>query len=491
MALYHFHADLIRRSAGQSAVAAAAYRAGDKLHCDYYGNDADYTKKSGVICSEILLPSHAPPECADRETLWNAVEQVEKNKKAQLAYSYDIALQNELTMEENIALARRFLMEQFVSKGMIVDFAVHAPDPKDGGIPNPHFHVLCPIRPIDDTGKWGAKQHREYVLDEYGQRVLDEAGNYVFNAVPTTDWGEKETLLHWREEWANYVNHALEQKGLPCRIDHRSYVDRGMEETPTVHEGPTVRAMEAKGIRTNVGELNRWIRSTNAAIRSLRKKIADLMSWLGEVKEELSRPQSPKLTDILTAYYTQRNAGAWSSKAKAGNLKQYAETVNYLMENNLYTVEELEAYASGLYQKMDALREQINQAQGRSKEITDLLNFAEMYAETKPVFDQLNKIKFKKRREKFQAEHENELRRFYLARRKLKDHFSENGKLPISAWRRELAGLEQTVSGIKAEHLPLREEWKKLLQVRTCVSNTLRQPEQSPRRRQHDHDVHL
>ena len=334
MALYHFHADLIRRSNGQSAVAAAAYRAGEKLHCDYYGNDADYTKKSGVICSEILLPSHAPKEYADRETLWNAVEQVEKNKNAQLAYSYDIALQNELTMEENIAIARRFLQEQFVSKGMIVDFAIHAPDPQGGGIPNPHVHVLCPVRPIDESGKWGAKQHREYVLDENGNRVLDEAGNYVFNAVATTDWGEKETLLHWREEWTSYVNRAFKEKSLPCRIDHRSYADRGIDETPTVHEGPTVRAMEAKGIRTNVGDLNRRIRATNAAIQRLRKKIAELLSWLSEIKEELSAPQSPKLTDILAAYYGQRNAGAWSSKAKAGNLKRYTETVNFLLEKN-------------------------------------------------------------------------------------------------------------------------------------------------------------
>ena len=97
MALYHFHADLIRRSKGQSAVAAAAYRAGENLHCDYYGNDADYTKKGGVICSGVLLPPHVPKEYADRETLWNAVEQVEKNPKAQLAYSYDIALQNDDT----------------------------------------------------------------------------------------------------------------------------------------------------------------------------------------------------------------------------------------------------------------------------------------------------------------------------------------------------------------------------------------------------------
>ena len=266
MALYHFHADLIRRSKGQSVVAAAAYRAGEKLRCDYYGNEADYTRKKGVVLTDILLPPLAPKEYADRETLWNAVEQAEKNAKAQLAYSYDIALQNELSIEENIALARQFLQEQFVSKGMIVDFAVHTPDLESGGIPNPHFHVLCPVRPIDETGKWGAKQRREYVIDEQGQRIRDEAGNYVWNAVPTTDWGAKGTLLHWREEWAGYVNRALERKGLPCRIDHRSYADRGMEETPTVHEGPTVRAMEAKGIQTDVGNLNRWIRSTNAAI---------------------------------------------------------------------------------------------------------------------------------------------------------------------------------------------------------------------------------
>lgn len=97
----------IKRSVGQSAVAAAAYRAGEKLHSAYYGEDSDYTRKGGVICSEILLPSHAPPEYADRETLWNAVEKAERGKKAQLAYSFDIALQNEFSMQENIDLARQ------------------------------------------------------------------------------------------------------------------------------------------------------------------------------------------------------------------------------------------------------------------------------------------------------------------------------------------------------------------------------------------------
>ena len=202
IALYHFHVTQIKRSAGQSAVAAAAYRSGEKLHSEYYGEDSDYTRKGGVICSEILLPAHAPQEYADRETLWNAVEKVERGKKAQLAYSFDIALQNEFSMEENINLARQFLLEQFVRRGMIVDFAVHSPDKEDGGISNPHFHVMCPIRPIEPNGKWGNKQRREYVLDEDGNRIPDGTGDYVFNAVPTTDWGSPETLEHWRQTWA-------------------------------------------------------------------------------------------------------------------------------------------------------------------------------------------------------------------------------------------------------------------------------------------------
>ena len=100
IALYHFHVTQIKRSAGQSAIASAAYRSGEKLHSEYYGEDSDYTRKGSVICSEILLPSHAPPEYTDRETLWNAVEKAERGKKAQLAYSFDIALQNEFSMQE-------------------------------------------------------------------------------------------------------------------------------------------------------------------------------------------------------------------------------------------------------------------------------------------------------------------------------------------------------------------------------------------------------
>ena len=219
MALFHLSVTQTKRSAGQSAIASAAYRAGERLYSEYYGEYSDYTRKGGVICSDILLPSHAPPEYADRQTLWNAVEKAERGKNAQLAYSFDIALQNEFSLEENIALARQFLLENFVSRGMVVDFAVHQPDREDGGIPNPHFHVLCPIRPIEQNGKWGLKQRRVYELDEDGNRIRDADGKFVFNAVPTTDWGSPETLEYWRQTWAELCNGKFAEKGLDVRMN--------------------------------------------------------------------------------------------------------------------------------------------------------------------------------------------------------------------------------------------------------------------------------
>ena len=225
MALFHFTVDQTKRSEGQSAIASAAYRSGEKLYSEYYGEYSDYTRKGGVICSEILLPPHAPPEYADRQTLWNAVEKAERGKNAQLAYSFEISLQNEFSLEENIALARKFLLEHFVSRGMTVDVSFHEKEHGDGGTPNPHFHFLCPIRPIEQDGKWGLKQRRVYELDEDGNRIRDADGNFVFNAVPTTDWGRPETLEYWRQTWAEMCNAKFAEKGLDVRIDHRSYRD--------------------------------------------------------------------------------------------------------------------------------------------------------------------------------------------------------------------------------------------------------------------------
>ena len=111
---------------------------------------------------------------------------------------------------------------------------------------------------------------------------------------------------------------------------YTSYERQGVELLPTVHEGATVRAMEKKGIRTEKGEFNRWIRATNAVIRDIKKKITLLFDWIAEAKAELAKPQAPDLVSLLNAYYTQRRAGAYSQKGKVSNLKEMNETFNYL-----------------------------------------------------------------------------------------------------------------------------------------------------------------
>lgn len=454
MALYHFHVGQIKRSAGRSAVEAAAYRAGEKLYSEYYGLTSDYTRKGGVIHSEILLPPHAPSEYADRQTLWNAVEEVERNKNAQLAYSFDIALQNEFSTDENITIARQFLLENFVSRGMIADFAVHQPD-KENGIPNPHFHVMCPIRPLNPDGTWGAKQRRVY------------RANGKFDAVPTTDWGRPETLEAWREAWSALCNAKFEEKGLPCRIDHRSYKRQGIEQIPTVHEGVAVRQMEDKNIVTNKGEHNRWIRSATAMLRTLGERIKTLVDWLSDARVKLDKPYSPSLAKLLADYYDARNAGAWSNKAKVGNLKRLTSAIAYLEENGLHTLDDLEARLDSLHSSLDEAKTALDSNKKRSKALRELLRYAELYERFKPLHDQLNAIRWKTKREQFKAENEIELRQFYLARRKLSD------SIHAADWQRELAKLGRESDATYAEYKALHSELAKLLDVKYCVDRAL------------------
>ena len=440
-----------------------------------------------MVCSEILLPPHAPAEYADRQTLWNAVEKAEQHPKAQLAYSFDFALQNEFSMEENIALARQFLLDEFVSRGMTVDFAVHQPD-REGGIPNPHVHVMCPIRPLDEHGRWGAKQHRVYELDENGNRIRDEAGNYVFNAVPTTDWGRPETLEHWREAWTGLCNAKFAEKGLAVRIDHRSYERQGIDRLPTIHEGPAVRQMEARGIRTDKGSLNRLIRAVNALLRKIRDEIEATAEWIGEETDELRKPEAPFIAELLGEYYTMRNAGAYSNKAKVGNLKRYSEDVAFLQTRGIVDVDGLHAFVSDIDGRYGTLNATLKKKAARMKELDGLLRLAEDYARLKPIVDGLPpKGGFGKKREKYLAEHDSEMRQYYAVKRRL-DSSLPDRKLTPKAWQAELDMLSREYAAGQAEASSLWGELKKLRDIRYKVDTVLhdRQREQPQKNREYE-----
>lgn len=476
MACYHFTLKQVSRGKGASAVAKAAYHSGERLSDTYYGTVHDYTKKAGIVYKEIFLPPHAPERLKDRETLWNEVEQVEKNKRAQLANNFEIALMNEFSMEENILLVKAFVKEQFVTRGMIADVAIHDPPRKPGEEPNPHIHVMCPMRPLNEDGTWGVKQKKEIVLDENGQPVIGSNGKPKERAYSVTGWNSKETLQEYRKAWADMVNEFAELTNTPIRVDHRSLKEQGIDRLPTVHEGPEVRAMEKKGIRTTIGDLNRMIRYVNARIAQVR----ELFDWIKSRKQELeekfeaakSEIRSPNLANYLMDYYDKRNKNAeqfqyGTRKAKVTNLKQLAEITSYLEQEQIKTPAQLQERISSFSDRFDQVRNEIAEQLSISKEYKERLRAWELYQKTKPVFDEYQTKHFLK--EKFRKEHQKEINTYRWANRYLKDYQDENGKVWPNRWKQSADSAKEKAEKLKPRKQELAAELQILKKIRSCI----------------------
>ena len=298
IAIYHCSIKIISRGKGKSAVAAAAYRSGEKMTNDYDGTTPDFTRKGGVVHTEILLPDNAPKEYADRSTLWNAVEAAEKSKNAQLSREIEIALPNELSEAECIELAREFVQKTFVDKGMCADVCIHNPNREQKNI---HAHIMLTMRPFNEDGTWGDKQRKEYQLDKNGNKIYDKCKRtYKCRTVQTTDWNSREMAEEWREAWSEFLNNALEQRNITEKVDHRSFERQGKIEKPTVHMGVAATQMERKGIRTVKGDTNREIKSINAKISALLKRIDMLDGELAKMKEI---PKEDSLIEMLMRFH--------------------------------------------------------------------------------------------------------------------------------------------------------------------------------------------
>lgn len=372
---------------------------------------------------------------------------------------------------------RQFLQDEFVSRGMIVDYAIHEKDAGEGGIQNPHFHVLCPIRSLNPDGSWGNKQRREYILDEHGNRIPDGKGDYEFKAVPTTDWGSPERLEAWRQAWAELCNAKFEEKGLSDRIDHRSYARQGIEQIPSIHEGPAVRQMEARGISTDKGNLNRLIRATNQKLREIARRIKEIMTGLAEIREKLTEPESPVLATLLQQFMEQRNAGAWSQKARIGNLKEFSHLILLLEQRGIVTLADFENYMAGYQEKSATMTAALNAKSDRMKELAELIRFAGEFKKLMPVYKEWNGIRFKKARDKFKAEHEREINLFLLAKRKL-DAAVPDHKHPVKTWQKELDKLTVEYKAEAETLKPIREELKELYSIKSKLGPFLREAAQ-------------
>lgn len=219
MAIYHFSAKVISRSCGSSALASAAYRSASRLRDQRLDRTHDFSNKSGVVHSEVMLPENAPEHLSDRETLWNEVEAVEKRKDAQLSREIEFAIPRELTREQGIELARDFVQSEFVDRGMCADLNVHW-DMGADGLAKPHAHVMLTMRDVNEEG--------------FGQKVRD--------------WNKTALIEHWRERWAGHVNERLAELDIDARIDHRSLEAQGIDLEPQTKIGAPAQRMGRDGL---------------------------------------------------------------------------------------------------------------------------------------------------------------------------------------------------------------------------------------------------
>ena len=267
MAVYHCSMKTISRKTGQSIIASAAYRHACKLEDARTGAVYDFTRKRGVLFSEIYCPSNVTAAWAkDREQLWNHAEASEKRKDARVGRELVLALPSELTAEQHRELLGQMANALVKRYGFAVDVAIHAPS-RYGDTRNAHAHMLLSSRRIGQEG--------------FGEKVreLDKQS------------GPAEVSFI-RAEWARLANLALERAGQLARIDHRTLKAQGIDREPTIHLGVSASALERRGIQTVRGSINRRIRERQAA----REELAELER---EEKEEQRQLREQKAAERL------------------------------------------------------------------------------------------------------------------------------------------------------------------------------------------------
>lgn len=464
MAIYHCSIKIISRGKGKSAVAAAAYRAGEKLTNEFDGETHDYTHKGGVVHTEILLPDHAPAAFSDRAVLWNEVEKIEKAKNAQLAREIELALPRELTREQSISLVRGYVKRHFVAAGMCADICVH-----DTGGGNPHAHVMLTMRPFEQSGEWGAKQKKEYILDKDGNKIYDrKKRQYKCKSVPATDWNDQTKAEEWRAAWAEICNQTLEKNGHTERIDHRSYERQGIEQIPTVHLGVAASVMEKRGIRTDRGGINREIELTNIKLRQLKARISKLQNWLNE---EQANTEPPTLADYIQSILSRKaQAGKSGYSQSLYNLKDAAKMLNFLQANNIMDM-------AGLDEKFKSMIGEQLDIQGKLKPVERRLATLKKHIEQSDIY-------FKYRGKKSLTEAEQIL--FTAAKDYLKGVMNGKTTIPTKTWKIEYAKLTAERNALNQRYLVLKGEVKEAEQIRKSVYSILRQEqrEQAQRRTQ-------
>ena len=483
---FHFSVNIISRGKGKSAVASAAYISGEKIKNEWDGVTHDYTKKQGVISKEIYLPDHAPEEYKDRKTLWNSVELFEKNSNAQLARNFIISLPKELSIEENKKMIEEYVQNNFVKEGMIVDLAIH--DESREGNQNIHAHIMTIVRPINEDGTWGQKSKKEYILDEKGEKVLNKNGKPKTRKVELTTWNDKGNVEKWRENFSNLCNKYLERAGAEKRVDHRSFKRQGIKQIPTIHLGASASAMERKGIRTEKGDINREIKKQNELLKNIGNEIKKITSWLAGFKDKLKesykeyKDQSKKqienesglfnLYEYLSFYQEmqENNRAELSFYGKRNkaiyDLKRYASGINYLRENKIKTISDLQGHINNLRSKNSEIYKTIKENSQKIEDLNKCLAYAKTVRKTKSTYQEYESKKIFK--ESFYKNNQKEIDQ-HIRARNLIEKISGKKNLREKEWLGEIKNLEDEISKLNTQSEKIRERYKEINHIKYAV----------------------
>ena len=478
-----FDVSIVARCENMSAVNSSAYLSASKLFCQYDQEAKDYRyKQNELFHEEVMLPANAPPEYADREKLWNSAEAVETQWNSQLARKMRFALPREVPPEQWIEMVRQYCQEQFVSHGMCVDFAIH--DPKPPGH-NPHVHLLLTMRSLDEEGRWMPKCKKEYVLDEDGNRIRDASGRWKSRKIMTNDWNNLGNCEAWRNAWETIQNEYLERNGRPERVSLKSYERQGIDKIPMVHMGPAVTHLEKKGIRTNIGDLNRDIKEANSLMATIRNALAALRAWIAGLQEkkkileeELAKLKEPTLSDLLLDYYQLRSRERedWSSRARLkGTVTDYEKISNaakYLRENSLVSLDDLHSHIDQIEGRYHSMSREIRSSQKRMNDIVSIRSAYETMVKLQPVHDAWQKKNFRSAKERYSQEHSEELNQYRKAVRLL---LKVNGSKTVdhAALEAESKELARSISTRTGELESVKDELKQLRSIQYYVSKVL------------------
>jgi MobA/MobL family len=278
---YHCSVKSVGRTAGRSVVAAAAYRGGMRLVDERTGEIADYRARGGVDETFVVARADASARAQDIGRLWNEAERAEPRANGRLATEIVVALPHELDAAGRRQLAEDFARPIAERYGIAAQVSIHAPD-KEGDQRNHHAHILFTHREFGPDG-FGEVSNARAVMKKNKKGVFKETMIYGIAANPAD-------IIALRKEWEQTVNRAYERAGLDIRVDHRSHEERGIQQEPTKHLGPTATDMERREPgSSDRGDVNREITQRNAearALAALEAEARDLGAQIIDIKAE-------------------------------------------------------------------------------------------------------------------------------------------------------------------------------------------------------------